>query len=76
MVSLSPINSDISELRLRVLRQQRGLSKADLAAQAGIALSTLYLVEDGFDVRVSTLKKVAQALGVSAGELFEPRGAS
>ena len=76
MVSLSPINSDISELRLRILRQKRGMSRAELAAQAGIALSTLYLVEDGCDVRVSTLKKVAQALGVSAGELFEPRGAS
>lgn len=75
MVSL--INSDRSETTLRTLRQSAGLSRSQLAARAGIALSTLYLLEDGLgDTRVSTLMKLAHALGVTPDSLLGLRKAA
>lgn len=71
MGDLSAINSDRSETTLRTLRQSAGLSRTQLAARAGIALSTLYLLEDDLsDTRVSTLLKVAHALGVTPDQLL------
>ena len=77
MALVSPINSDRSETNLRALRQSAGLTRSELAARAGIALSTLYLLEDGLgDTRVSTLLKLSHALGVTPDYLLGLRKAA
>lgn len=54
------------------MREAAGLSKVDLARRAGIAYSTVYLIEDGLvsDMYVSTLLKLAYALEVSPERLL------
>ena len=51
--------------RLKELRIKRGFSFRALAKQAGVSLATIQNLEAGtFDPRVSTLRKLAGALGV------------
>ena len=50
--------------RVRNLREDKGLSKQDLAALAGISVSTARRVEREEPVRLSTGRAVAEALGV------------
>ena len=77
MANISPAYSDASETRLRLVRESVGLSRAELAERAGIALSTLYLLEDGLaDLKVSTLLKVALALHVTPDYLLGLRKAA
>jgi transcriptional regulator with XRE-family HTH domain len=50
---------------------QRGLSQGELAIKAGISVSYLSMLENSKrDPTVSTVKKVAQALGVPMEILF------
>lgn len=50
---------------------QRGLSQGDLATKAGISVSYLSMLENSKrDPTVSTVKKVAKALGVPMEILF------
>jgi len=50
---------------------QRGLSQGELATKAGISVSYLSMLENSKrDPTVSTVKKVAQALGVPMEILF------
>jgi transcriptional regulator with XRE-family HTH domain len=60
---------------VREARQRRHLSRAGLAAQAGVARSTLIRLEDGHhqSVRTATLFAVARALGVPAARLLRWR---
>lgn len=59
------------------LRTSAGLSLADLAAAGGISKTTLHGIEHGAgNPTLSTLWALATALGVSLGELLEPRSAS
>lgn len=52
---------------LRALRERRGLSQRELAAEAGIALRTIQLLERGrHDARLSTYSRIAKALGTAA----------
>jgi transcriptional regulator with XRE-family HTH domain len=52
--------------RLRELRKQRGFSIRGLAKRAGVSLATIQNLEAGtFDPRLSTLRKLAKALGVT-----------
>jgi transcriptional regulator with XRE-family HTH domain len=57
--------------RLKELREARGLSQMALAVRAGLSLSMVALIEQGQreDPRVSTLRALADALGVSLDEL-------
>ncbi len=58
-------------LRLRELRKKRGLSLRKLAKAAGVHYVSLVRLEGGaFDPRLSTVKKLAKALGVTFCELF------
>jgi transcriptional regulator with XRE-family HTH domain len=50
--------------RVQELRQEKGLSKQQLAAAAGISPDTLRRVEQEEPVQVKTAKKVAKALEV------------
>ena len=60
-------------LRLRDLREQRGLSLRTLADRAGIDFTTLNRIELGkADPRLSTLEHLAHALGVDVVRLFKP----
>jgi transcriptional regulator with XRE-family HTH domain len=65
-------------LRLRALRESRGMSLRALARLAGVTPGTLSQLENGrSSPTVSTLKTVLAALGTSLGEFFsdeESRG--
>lgn len=58
--------------RCRQVRQEQGLSQMDLVRYHDFTLSHLQKIERGdLDPRVSTLKRLAGALGVSLSELLE-----
>ena len=58
--------------QLRKLRLNRGLSLRTLGVMAGIHAVSLVRLEGGkFDPRLSTLRKLAQALEVSVCDLID-----
>ncbi len=58
-------------LRLRAIRKQRGLSLRALKKASRVAVSALAKFEAGVgDPRLSTVRKVAKALGVSVAVLI------
>jgi len=57
-------------LRIRELREAKGLSQERLAARAEVATKTVRRAETGGSVSSRTLTKLARALGVQPGELF------
>ena len=60
---------------LATLRKRKLLSQRALAARAGIALSTVYLLEAGKTTRVTftVMRKISEALGVPADEISDFR---
>lgn len=58
--------------RIKELREQRGMSQAELARKAGITRVTLWRLEsgDGKVAMTRTLMKIANALSVEVRELF------
>ncbi len=61
-------------LRLRALREKRGLSVRGLAKMAGVQFSTVHRIETGkMSPRLVTLTKLAKALGVSVSDLVKNR---
>ena len=57
--------------RIQIVREAAGLSKKDLAKRAGVSPTTVYAFEDGYlDVRISTILKIANALGVPSETLL------
>lgn len=61
--------------RLRVLRQRRGLSLRDLAAQCDLSVNTISLIERGqMAPSVVTLHKLSTALGVKITAFFDEPG--
>ena len=57
--------------RFKQIRKQRGLSLRALKKKSGVAVSNLFRYEAGEgDPRLSTLRKVAKALGVSVADLI------
>lgn len=57
--------------RLRALREARGLTQRELAARAGVASTTVSMIEtDRISPSVSSLKRVVSALGLSLAEFF------
>ena len=57
-------------MRVKELREEQGWSMRDLAIQAEVSLDTIQAMEHGSRPhRPSSVKKVANALGVSVGEL-------
>ena len=58
--------------RLRQLRRERALSQRALARVSGVGLDTVNKVETGVrDALPSTLRKLADALGVDPRELMK-----
>ena len=62
--------------KLRALRNRAVLSQQDLARQAGVDQRTIGALERGDypDARPSTIRKLAEALGVAPHELLEEVG--
>ena len=61
--------------RLRQLRRASGLTLYRLAQLSGLSKETIRLLEQpGSDPRLSTLGKLAKALGVSIQELVRAEG--
>jgi transcriptional regulator with XRE-family HTH domain len=60
-------------MRLKRLREQRGWSQATLAERAGVSRPYLARLETARqDPRLSTLEKLAKALGVPVARLLQP----
>ncbi len=55
--------------KVRELREERGLSRRDLARAVGLAESTLRSVERGEPARLATARKVAAYLGAEPVEI-------
>ncbi len=57
---------------LKFIREQQGLSLRTLAVLAGVHYTSLVRLEAGrYDPRVSTLRKIAEALGVDLQDLLK-----
>ncbi|WP_447964283.1 helix-turn-helix domain-containing protein [Nitrospira sp. Ecomares 2.1] len=58
-------------MNLKTLREQRGLSVRKLGEMAGVHYVSIVKMESGkLDPRLSTLKRLADALNVSVSELI------
>jgi transcriptional regulator with XRE-family HTH domain len=56
---------------LRAIREGKGVSLRALKAMSGVAVATLARIEaGGYDPRLSTLRRLATALGVTVAELI------
>jgi len=51
--------------RVRELRLERMMSKAELARRAGLSPLTISRVEEGYRCRLDTKRKILEALGLS-----------
>jgi transcriptional regulator with XRE-family HTH domain len=62
----------LDAVRLRELREECGLSQADLALEIGMDRQYVWKLEHGVntDVRASTLEKLANVLGCTTDELL------
>lgn len=59
-------------MRIKELRNQRGLTQEKLARRAGLSPGYLARLEIGMhDPQMSTLLKLAKALGVKVAQLLE-----
>jgi transcriptional regulator with XRE-family HTH domain len=58
--------------KLKELRERAFLTQADLAEKSGVAEATINRLELGKrEARISTIRRLAQALGVQPKELIE-----
>jgi transcriptional regulator with XRE-family HTH domain len=58
--------------RLKTLRERRGMTQEQLAKKSGVGRSHLARLETGRqDPTLSTIEKLAKALGVKVGRLLE-----
>lgn len=58
-------------LNVKKVRERLGVSKYRVVKDADITFNVLAYIERGGDTRVSTLQKIAKALGVNITEFFE-----
>src|SRR5512135_3756526 len=77
---MSMYDSDASSVdvgvRLRELREERGMSMRSLAAASGLSANALSMIERGkASPSVSTLYKLAEALGISVTAFFSEKQA-
>ena len=64
--------SKIAE-NIKKLKKEQGLSQSDLCKKADLAYHTIAKIESGStpDPRISTVKKIAEALGVTLEKLIQ-----
>ena len=60
-------------VNLRVFRAKAKLSQKELADKSGVCETTISFIENGKQgmIRMSTLQKIAEALGVGVEQLLE-----
>ena len=58
-------------LKLKVVREAKGVSRYTLAKRAGLNYRTIPAIENGGDVKLSTLQRIADVLQVNIKDLFE-----
>jgi len=68
-VSRRRLSGDVRVPRLRDVRHRLALSQEELADKSGVARSTIIKLEAGREAWPSTVRKLAQALGVKPAEL-------
>ena len=58
--------------RIREIRENKGITQAQLSDMSGITRATLWRLEtsDDCEAKTDTLSKIADALGVPLSELF------
>jgi transcriptional regulator with XRE-family HTH domain len=68
MLTVAPLKE-----KLREERRRAALTQGELAEKAGVGINTVVRIETGeiTEPRVSTLRKLAQALGVQPRDLLE-----
>ncbi len=60
------------QMKLRAVRERLFVTQAELAQRTGIAEATLSRLENGLQrPRISTVRKIADALGVAPDELID-----
>jgi DNA-binding Xre family transcriptional regulator len=61
------------KLKVKEAAEAKGVNKSQLSRRADLAITTINQLWDGTrkDVRMQTLSAIAQALGVSIGDLYE-----
>ena len=58
--------------RIKVLREEQGLSQEDLACDANVSRSTVSMIETAQnDITLSKIKRIATALGLEPYELLK-----
>lgn len=57
-------------VRLREWRTRRLLTQEELARKSGVGVTTIIRIEAGQGARISTLRKLAKALAVTADQLI------
>ena len=68
---MKPIETRVGD-RIRLLRESKGWLQRELAQAARLPLRTIGRIERGeVDVRLSTLAKIARALGVALTDLLQ-----
>lgn len=61
----------VTPTNLRAIREGKGVSLRALKKISGVAVATLARIEAGdYDPRLSTLRRIANALGVTVAELI------
>ncbi len=61
--------------KLKRLREEQVLSQRELARMANLAFGTVWRIENGYpEARTSTIRKLANVLGVEPRELIRREG--
>lgn len=60
--------------RLRVARAREHLKLRELSEICGVSIATISRAENGSDILASKLVAIANALGISCGDLLAERG--
>jgi len=60
-----------TKTKIRQVRESLGLSQVEVAAKAGVSLTTVFKVESGQHVTHRTKCKIARALGVPINEVLD-----
>ena len=63
---------EINMETLRALREREALTLSDLAERSGVHRTTIFNIEHRGRARPSTLRKLADGLGVDVRELTKP----
>lgn len=72
---MEPITSPISGAKIRLLRENAGLTQEELAEKCPVNAASISNIERGvFQPRVKTAHAIAAALGVTVADLRESVG--